>query len=148
MEHMHWRKLLLMSVLSFLAMYVLMYVMVDRYENVYSNVNQIYMAGVMTGAMVILEVFIMREMYSRKVQQMSVLLGVIVLVACFLFVRRQTAVGDEQFLRSMIPHHAAAILMCNEAEVVDPEIKDLCKNITSGQQSEIDFMKAKLNSFK
>lgn len=59
-------------------------------------------------------------------------------------IRRQTAVDDQQFLKSMIPHHASAILMCREAAIEDPDIRDLCGRIVSGQQAEIDEMKAKL----
>jgi uncharacterized protein (DUF305 family) len=45
----------------------------------------------------------------------------------------------------MIPHQAGAILMCQEAAIQDQEIKELCRNIISGQQAEIDQMKAKLD---
>ncbi len=34
--------------------------------------------------------------------------------------------------------------MCEKASIPDPEIKDLCKSIISGQQSEINQMKTKL----
>ena len=44
----------------------------------------------------------------------------------------------------MVPHHAGAILMCEEALIRDPEIEKLCVAIVSSQQSEIDQMKAKL----
>ena len=43
-----YRSLVLMAVLSFASMYVLMYVMVNSAANVYANVNQLYMAGLMT----------------------------------------------------------------------------------------------------
>jgi uncharacterized protein (DUF305 family) len=46
----------------------------------------------------------------------------------------------------MIPHHTGAILMCEQAPLQDSEIKALCKNIVSSQQSEIDQMKAKLSA--
>ena len=46
-EH-HYRNLFIMALLSFISMYVLMYAMVDRFGNVYSSVNQVYMAGLMT----------------------------------------------------------------------------------------------------
>jgi hypothetical protein len=39
----HYVRLLAMAVLSFISMYVLMYAMVDRIENVYPNFNQFYM---------------------------------------------------------------------------------------------------------
>ncbi len=60
----------------------------------------------------------------------------------FFLIRAQTAVGDAQFLKSMIPHHAGAILMCDRAPIQDQEIKALCKKIIEGQQAEIDQMKA------
>lgn len=45
----------------------------------------------------------------------------------------------------MIPHHAAAILMCQETKIKDPEINALCSKIISSQQQEIDQMKTLLN---
>jgi uncharacterized protein (DUF305 family) len=59
-------------------------------------------------------------------------------------IRQQTAISDRQFLRSMIPHHAGAILMCQQSAIRDREIKQLCGAIVSSQRSEIDQMKAKL----
>jgi uncharacterized protein (DUF305 family) len=44
----------------------------------------------------------------------------------------------------MIPHHAGAILMCEEAELQDADIEELCNTIITSQQAEIDQMKAKL----
>lgn len=71
--------------------------------------------------------------------------GFIIMVVFFLGIREQAGVGEKQFLKSMIPHHAAAILMGKEAAVNDPEIKELIKNIITSQQLEIEQMKAKLN---
>jgi len=59
-------------------------------------------------------------------------------------IRQQAAITDEQFLRSMIPHHAGAILMCEQASLRDPAVKELCGEIGTSQQSQIDFMKTKL----
>jgi uncharacterized protein (DUF305 family) len=44
----------------------------------------------------------------------------------------------------MIPHHAGAILMCEEASIHNPDIRRLCQNIIASQQAEIDQMKAML----
>jgi uncharacterized protein (DUF305 family) len=46
----------------------------------------------------------------------------------------------------MIPHHAGAILMCEEAPIQDAEIRRLCRSIIAGQQAEIDEMKARLSA--
>jgi hypothetical protein len=43
-----YRDLGIMAALSFLAMYVFMYAMVDGLDDVYMNINQVYMAGVMS----------------------------------------------------------------------------------------------------
>ena len=142
---MMYKKLALMIVLSFIAMYVLMYSMVDTFQNVIFNVNQFYMAGLMTMPMLILELAIMGGMYmNKKLNRVLFATGFILLVAFFFGIRQQAAVGDKQFLKSMIPHHAAAILMGKEASVTDPEIKELIKNIITSQQAEIEQMKAKL----
>lgn len=58
------------------------------------------------------------------------------------------AVGDVQFVKSMIPHHSGTILTCDRATITDAELKKLCGEIVQGQQQEIDQMKkilARLN---
>ena len=143
----HYGRLGLMLVLSFISMYALMYGMVNAFENVYMNVNQFYMAGLMAAPMGIIELALMGAMYRDR--RLTTLIGVGCVVALGVFwvlLRQQAAVSDTQFLRSMIPHHAGAILMCEQAPVQDAEIKALCKNIVSSQKSEIDQMKAKLDA--
>jgi Domain of unknown function (DUF305) len=145
MQEHHYRHLLIMSGLSFVSMYVLMYAMVNTFGNVYSNVNEVYMAGLMTAPMVVIEMFVMRGMYPDKRRNMLITSGSVAgAVLLFIFIRQQTGVSDRQFLRSMIPHHASAILMCEQSPIRDPEIKTLCRTIISSQQAEIDQMKAKL----
>lgn len=139
-------RLAIMTVLSFISMYVLMYMMVNTFGNVYSNINQFYMAAMMTAPMVIIEIALMGGMYKSKLANTIILLaGLTVLCFSVEFIRWQMAVGDKQFLKSMIPHHASALLMCDNHRLQDQEIKELCSRITSSQQSEIDWMKAKLS---
>ena len=144
----HYARLLVMTVISFAAMYALMYAMVDSIDSVFNSINQAYMAGLMAAAMVVIELAVMGAMYkNRRLNALIVSLGVVVLVACWAAIRTQGAVGDRQFLRSMIPHHSGAILMCERAAIRDAEIRDLCKTIIAGQAEEIDQMKAKLRTF-
>jgi hypothetical protein len=141
----HYRHLAIMAVLSFLSMYILMYAMVNSLGNVYNNFNQFYMAGLMTAPMVLIELVVMRVMYhDRRLNAFIIASSIIVGIAFFFLIRQQGAVTDKQFLRSMIPHHAGAILMCEQASIEDAEIKQLCQTIISSQQQEIDQMKAKL----
>lgn len=149
MDKVHYRRLLLMAVLSFVSMYVLMYAMVSRFSHVYMNLNQFYMAGLMAAPMVVIELALMGAMYhDRKGNAAIMAVSLLALGVFWVLIRQQTAITDRQFLRSMIPHHAGAILMCEEAPIRDPEIKLLCETIVSSQQSEIEQMKAKLQELE
>ena len=145
--HMHaYGRLAAMIILSFVAMYVLMYAMVDSFANVYSNVNQVYMAGLMAAPMALIELLVMAPMYKNKVANVAIIAGsVLAALAFFALIRQQALVGDTQFLRSMIPHHGGAVLMCGKAPINDAEIKKLCASIIEGQQSEISQMKSMLD---
>jgi Domain of unknown function (DUF305) len=136
-----------MAALSFVAMFGLMYAMVDRVANVVPNLNQAYMAALMTAPMVILEMLVMGSMYRNRTLNVAILsASVVVLASSWFFIRGQVGISDRQFLKSMIPHHASALLMCRETPLHDPEIQRLCDGIVSSQQKEIDFMKAKLRA--
>ena len=144
-DNTQYKKLALMIIISFIAMFILMYSMVDKFANVTPNINQFYMAGLMTAPMIIIEMILMGSMYmNKKLNLIIISISVVVLVACFFFIRIQAGVTDRQFLKSMIPHHAAAILMVKGAKISDPEIKKLADDIITAQQKEIDFMKAKI----
>lgn len=96
--------------------------------------------------MVIIELVLMGAMYLKKRWNMlTITSSVFALIALFILIRQQAAILGEQFLKSMISHHSSVILMCNKASIEDTEIKELCKNIISGQQSEINQMNSILD---
>jgi len=143
MKHNMYRKLALMSFLSFVAMYFLMFSMINTIGNFTNNINMAYMAGLMVVPMVVFELVVMWAMYKEKTRNYLIIAGTVVVgLLLFLFIRQQTLVGDRQFLRSMIPHHSSAILMCNQTSISDAEIQQLCQEIVESQQREIDQMKA------
>jgi uncharacterized protein (DUF305 family) len=145
MQH-HYGRFLIMIVLHFIAMYIFMYAMVNVFDNVFNSLNQVYMAALMTASMVLIELPLMSSMYQSKKLNMIILAAVaIMLIGAWFGIRQQAAIGDRQFLRSMIPHHAGAILMCQQASIQDQEIRTLCNNIISGQRAEIDQMKTILS---
>ena len=141
----HYARLYLMAASSFIAMFCLMYAMVDRFSHVYVSLNQFYMAALMTAPMVVIEIALMAMMYPNK-RKNALIIGVTVLVGlgCWVAIRQQGAINDAQFLRSMIPHHAGAILMCERLRAGDPEINALCADIIKSQTSEITQMQEKL----
>lgn len=142
---MHYRHLAIMALLSFVAMYILMYAMVDLFGNVYNNLNQVYMAALMTAPMVVIDLLVMRAMYPDP-RLNALVLGASLLVGAgsWVGIRQQAAIHDSQFLRSMIPHHAGAVLMCEKASLADADIRDLCARIIVSQRQEIAQMKAML----
>ncbi|MBE7170096.1 MAG: DUF305 domain-containing protein [Williamsia sp.] len=130
----HYTKLAMMVILSFISMYVLMYSMIDQLANFVPNINQFYMAGLMTMPMVIIELLLMRSMYMNKKLNAGIMAAsLVLLLGFFLAIREQAAVSDRQFLRGMIPHHAAAILMSKKAPSQDPEIGQLQHDIITSQ---------------
>jgi len=134
-----------MVLLSFLAMYVLMYAMVDGWSNVYGSLNQVYMAGLMAAPMLLIELALMGRMYpDARMNLVLALLGVVSMGLCWYGIRSQAAIGDRQFLRSMIPHHAGAVQMCQRNHLRDPQLQQLCREIIRSQQREIEQMKASL----
>ncbi|MBS1594075.1 MAG: DUF305 domain-containing protein [Bacteroidetes bacterium] len=146
MQHGSYKRLALMTVLSFISMYILMYAMVNVFSNVVPSYNQFYMAGLMTAPMIVIELLVMGVMYNnKKLNAVLVALSALVGILFFVMIRQQTFIGDKQFIKSMIPHHSGAILMCGKAKLKDPELKQLCANIVKGQQQEIDEMKGILN---
>lgn len=138
-------KLALMLLLSFIAMYILMYAMVDKLEDVIPNINQGYMAALMTAPMGIIELALMRRMYPHGGWNLTfVALSVLLFAVGWTGMRQQLAVNDEQFLKSMIPHHSGALLMCREAALQRTEVRTLCEQITRTQIEEIAQMRAML----
>ena len=118
-----------------------MYAMVYKFADVYPNLNQFYMAGIMTAPMLILEILFMGVMYKNLTKNVLICVSIFVFILFFIFIRKQTAIDNKQFLKSMIPHHSGAILMCTNASFGDLEIKQLCQKIIPSQQAEIDQMK-------
>jgi len=143
------KKITLMFALSFLIMFIITYSMVYVFDHALFNINKIYMAALMVGAMAIINVLVMGSMYQNKsLKRWLLVTGILVTGLSFYFIRNQTMVGDSQFLKAMIPHHSSAILMCEKAKITDPEIKNLCNNIVQTQKEEIEIMQQKLDNYK
>ena len=86
-----------MLVLSFIAMYVLMYAMVDKLEDVYPNHNQAYMAALMVAPMAVIEILLMGSMYPRqRINALIVVGALLLLVAAWFAIRHQAGIGDER----------------------------------------------------
>jgi uncharacterized protein (DUF305 family) len=131
------------TAVSGVIMYLVMFVMIDSLSSFYNNLNMFYMTLMMVAPMVVLMIMAMRHMFPSTGANTAILIGsVVVFFGGFALVRTQTTIGDRAFLRSMIPHHSGAILMCSEASISDPEVVALCGQIIKSQRDEIEQMKA------
>jgi len=129
--------------MSQFIMYIAMFAMIWSWGEFIQNINFFYMALVMWAPMAAVMLLTMKPMYpDARLNALLYAAFAVVFVLSFAGIRAQALVGDKQFLRSMIPHHSGAVLMCSEAETRDPEIKDLCGRIIKSQTEEIDEMKA------
>jgi hypothetical protein len=140
------RKHYLMFGLNLLAstivMYFVMFTMIWSADEFFNNLNMLYMALMMATPMGILMLLMMGSMYTNRALNVALYAGFAAIFALSFFAMRdQSAIGDKQFLRSMIPHHSGAILMCERAAIMDPEIRTLCAGIVEGQRKEIEQMK-------
>src|SRR3546814_11945687 len=99
-------------------MYLVMFVMIDRLSSFYNNLNMFYMTLMMVSPMVVLMVLAMRDMFPSKRLNTLLLLGsAVAFFGRFALIRNQTTNGDTAFIRSMIPYHSGAILMCDKAQL-------------------------------
>lgn len=142
----HYQRLAVEMALDFVVMFGVMYTMVYSLKEVYININNFYMTGMMVTPMLAIMLINMRTMFPNKRLNLILISGSLVLFGIlFTLERTQGFVGNKQFLRSMIPHHSGAILMCENAQISDPELKTLCGSIVTSQKQEIEQMSKILN---
>lgn len=139
-------SLALQTLVGGVIMYLVMFVMIDGLDSFFNNLNMLYMTLMMVAPMVVLMILAMKHMFASRTTNLAIIaLSLIAFLGSFALIRTQTTIGDRAFLRSMIPHHSGAILMCREADLRDGQIKRLCDQIIESQRREIDEMKAMLN---
>ena len=138
----NYRMLGISFVVMLILMYLIMFTMIYSLGEFIQNINFFYMAIMMATPMVVMMPLMMGSLYpDRRINLIIYVGSALLFVLAFIGIRGQLLVGDDQFLRSMIPHHSGAILMCEQARITDPEIKTLCGNIVRSQKEEIDEMK-------
>ncbi|MFC5269568.1 DUF305 domain-containing protein [Adhaeribacter terreus] len=145
----NYRKFALMLTASFIIMYAVMFLNVYEFSHVYLSLTRFYMTLLMVAPMAVLMLLMMPMMYKNKKLNMVLIFSSIVVFALALtFLRKQIPVQDEQFMKAMIPHHSSAILVSENADLQDPEVKKLAEQIISSQKEEISQMKAILERMK
>jgi uncharacterized protein (DUF305 family) len=95
----------------------------------------------MVAPMAISMLLFMWKMYTNKKLNYAIL-GTAIFVFSFSLwgLRSQKLVNDVQWMKAMIPHHSSAILTSSYANLKDPEVKKLAKEIIEAQKKEIKEM--------
>ena len=126
---------------SLLAMWLISLAQIRSLDHFYLNLSNLYIGLTGVGVMGLIMFAMMRRMFADR-QWNFVTVVVLALVAGggFLLARTEAFVGDQAFLESMIPHHSRALVVCEEADLTDPEVVDLCDQIVRSQLEEIDQM--------
>jgi uncharacterized protein (DUF305 family) len=140
---MSYKKFTIMMVISFVIMYMVMFLNVIEIKHYHTSLTRIYMTLLMISAMALVMILMMGKMYPSKKVNTGIMIGGIVVFALMLAaLRSQTPIGDLQYMKAMIPHHSSAILTSERANIKDPEVKKLAEDIIKAQRKEIAEMEA------
>ncbi|WP_420380342.1 DUF305 domain-containing protein [Marivita sp.] len=127
-------------------MLVLMYLNTYQWTHLFWSETRFYMAFVMGAAMALVMLTFMLGMYKSKAMSIAIYVGSIVVFALALWlVRSQATVGDNSFMRAMIPHHSIAIMTSSRSNLSDPRAQKLANEIVYAQDKEIAEMRFLIN---
>lgn len=135
-------RFFLMLGLSFLAMYITMYLNTYTIDHVYFSLTRFYMSCLGISAMAVIMLSLMLKMYRNRKMNIAIYAGSFLLfISALGLVRAQVPIGDTLWMKAMIPHHSIAILVSERADIEDPEVKELAETIIKTQKEEIAKMK-------
>lgn len=137
----YWRFFAMIGT-STIVMYGLMYANSYALEHLYFSESRVYMAAWMGAMMAVIMLAFMLGMYSNKKVNLAIFVGSVVVFAGALgLFRTQVLVGDQAWMKAMIPHHSIAILTSRRAEITDPRVAKLAEEIVVAQDREISEMR-------
>ncbi|MDR6300008.1 peptidoglycan/LPS O-acetylase OafA/YrhL [Mesonia maritima] len=143
MKNTSYGRFMAMLGLSFIAMYVTMYMNTYEWDHVWFSLTRFYMTCLGIAAMAVIMLSLMLGMYKNRKKNIAIYCGSLLLfISALSLVRAQSPIiGDVLYMKAMIPHHSIAILTSKRADIQDPETKKLAKEIIEAQEREIAQMK-------
>ena len=141
MNGMSYGKFWMMMVISFLVMYIVMFLNMDKIDHYHTSLTRIYMALLMVTPMAVVMMLMMGKMYpNKKMNTVIIIASALLFVLVLTGLRTQTPIGDVQYMKAMIPHHSSAIMVSKQATIKDPEVKKLSEQIIASQEKEITII--------
>lgn len=130
-----------MILTAMVVMYGVMYVGTWRWDHVMFSESRVFMALTMGGAMGLVMLGWMLNMYrSTKANLGIVLASVLLLAGGTALDRSQATVDDVGWMSAMVPHHSLAITRSARADIDDVRVCRLAADIIAAQKREIREM--------
>ncbi|MDI5889538.1 DUF305 domain-containing protein [Halomonas rhizosphaerae] len=149
MTGMGWGRFAAMIATSTFIMFFLMYQLVYSFDHAMLSTNRLIASLVMGCVMTVVMLAFMWSMYKGVKTKIGVLVLASLLCVIFLFANRsQSLIGDDDFMKSMIPHHSIAINSSRKASISDPRVRKLADEIIAAQVREIAEMKLLLKDIE
>ena len=144
-----WPTFAAMIATSIVTMFVLKYSNVYEAGHIWFSQTRMWMALMMGMAMIVIMLGFMWGMYRTFMTKVLVMIGAVVGFFLFLFLARsQATVGDEAWMKAMIPHHSIAVLTSRRAQISDPRVRELADAIIEAQVKEIAQMELLLEDIE
>jgi hypothetical protein len=141
----HMRKMYLrfgaMILTAMVVMYWVMYLGSWRWDHVMFSESRVFMALAMGGAMGLIMLAWMLNMYKNtKANIAIVVVSLLLLVGGTALDRTQATVDDSGWMSAMVPHHSLAITRSARADIDDVRVCRLAASIIAAQKREIREM--------
>lgn len=142
MPSMRWSTFAVMIAVSTIVMFGLMYLNTYQADHVFFSQTRMWMALYMGAVMAAIMLAFMWTMYRGQGTKIAVMIASALAFAGSLYlVRSQQTVGDEAWMKAMIPHHSIAVLISSRAHIQDRRVRELADSIVEAQVREIEEMK-------
>lgn len=137
----HWKMYLrfgAMILTGMVVMYWVMFVGSWEWDHVRFSESRVFMALTMGGAMGLVMLAWMLNMYKSIKGNVAVaVVSVVLLAGGITLDRSQISVGDADWMSAMIPHHSLAITRSERAQIQDIRVCELAAEISAAQRNEI-----------
>lgn len=127
-----------MILTGMVVMYWTMFAGVWEWGHIRFSESRVFMALTMGGAMGLVMLAWMLNMYKdRKANIAVIIVSVLLLGGGIALDRSQITVDDTAYMRAMIPHHSLAITRSERAQLQDVRVCELAVEISEAQRREI-----------
>ncbi|QGQ20986.1 DUF305 domain-containing protein [Cellulomonas sp. JZ18] len=127
-----------MILTGMVVMYAVMYAGTYEWGHVRWSESRLFMALTMGGAMGLVMLAWMLNMYRSARANVAVVVGSLLLLGGGVALdRTQATVDDTDWMSAMIPHHSLAITRSERAQIEDVRVCELAVEISEAQRREI-----------